>query len=84
MASAIRRAVAETPDRVVVALAGRGHVERGDGIPVELRAAGGPPPLVLVPWEPDRPCGELTPDLADFVFGIDGLDAPDASADNRT
>jgi len=78
MAAAIASARAERPDTVVVVAVGRGHVERGDGIPAQLTAAGIPPPLVLVAWEAGRSCDDLVPGVADLVFG---LDAPAAASD---
>ena len=70
MATAIHAALAEHPGAVLVGIVGRGHVEHGDGIPAQLAALGAPPPVVLVPWERDRSCAELVPDVADLVFGL--------------
>jgi uncharacterized iron-regulated protein len=70
MAEAIAAALAEHPSAVVVGLVGRGHLEHGDGVPRQLAAIGAPRPLVLVPWDPTRDCAELTPDVADAVFGV--------------
>ena len=80
MAAAIRAALDERPDTVVVAIVGRGHAEYGAGIAAQLRAMGVPRPFVLVPWGRDRPCTELDPDVADFVFGLD--DDPVANGDS--
>jgi len=58
----------KTPERVVVILSGSGHARKG-GIPSQLTAGGGPPPLVVLPEIPSI----LTPDTltakdADFLI----------------
>jgi uncharacterized iron-regulated protein len=80
MATAIHDALAERPDTVLVALLGRGHVEHEGGVPAQLADLDAPRPLVLLPWNADRPCTELVPTVADLVFG---LDDPDAASENE-
>jgi uncharacterized iron-regulated protein len=70
MAEAIVRVLAVRPDALVVAVMGRGHVERGDGVPAQLAALGAPEAVTLVAWEPERDCAELVPGLATWVFGM--------------
>jgi hypothetical protein len=50
---------------------GAGHLEHRDGVPAQLAALGAPRPLVLLPWDAARDCADLTPGLADAVFGIE-------------
>jgi uncharacterized iron-regulated protein len=80
MAEAIRTALAARPRGIVVAVMGRGHVEHGDGVPAQLAALGAPRPVVLVPWNAERPCDELVPGLADAVFGVDEPESEPATA----
>ena len=73
MATAIRDELAERPGTVMVALLGRGHVEHEGGVPAQLADLDAPRPLVLLPWDTDRPCDELAQRTADVVFGLDDL-----------
>lgn len=77
MAEALAAAVAERPTALVVGLMGSGHLERRLGVPHQLAALGIRDVFVLLPWDTDRDCAELAPDLADAVFGI----APAARSD---
>jgi uncharacterized iron-regulated protein len=70
MAEALARAHRDRPDALVVGLMGRGHLERGAGVPRQLAALGVRDVRVLLPWDVERPCAELTPDLASAVFGV--------------
>ncbi len=71
MAEALVGALAAAPRAIVVGIMGRGHLEHRDGVPAQLAALGAPRPLVLLPWDTDRDCADLSPDLADAVFGIE-------------
>ena len=70
MAEAIAAARRAHPEALVVGIMGRGHLERGAGVPRQLAALGVGHVQVLLPWDEERPCEELTPDLATAVFGI--------------
>ncbi len=61
---------------LVVGIMGGGHVEYGDGVAYQLRDLGLEGSLGLLPWEGDRDCAELAPDLADAVFGLPPEDPP--------
>ena len=52
------------------AIMGSGHLEHGHGVPHQLAALGVHDVTVLLPWDTDRDCAALAPDLADAVFGI--------------
>jgi len=71
MAEALVAALASAPRAIVVGIMGRGHLEHRDGVPAQLAALGARRPLVLLPWNTDRDCADLSPDLADAVFGIE-------------
>jgi uncharacterized iron-regulated protein len=58
------------PDALIVGIMGTGHLEHGYGVPHQLSALGERDVTVLLPWDVDRDCSRLTPDLADAVFGI--------------
>ena len=58
------------PDALIVGIMGTGHLEHGYGVPHQLSALGERNVTVLLPWDVDRDCARLTPDLADAVFGI--------------
>ena len=58
------------PDALIVGIMGTGHLEHGYGVPHQLSALGERNVTVLLPWDVDRDCTRLTPDLADAVFGI--------------
>jgi uncharacterized iron-regulated protein len=55
---------------LVAGLMGRGHVEGRLGVPYQL-AMLGERAEILLPWPADRDCRELTPGLADAVFGLE-------------
>ena len=55
---------------LVIGVIGGGHLERGYGVPHQLAALGVGDTMVLLPWDQGRDCAELSPDLADAVFGI--------------
>jgi uncharacterized iron-regulated protein len=66
------------PDALVVGIMGSGHLEQGQGVPHQLAALGVRDVTVLLPWDTDRECAPLVPDVADAVFGIAPVEAPDA------
>ncbi|MCW5890041.1 MAG: ChaN family lipoprotein [bacterium] len=70
LAEALAAAAAAYPDAVVVGVMGSGHLERGFGVPHQLAALGERDVVVLIPWDVERDCGRLAPDVADWVFGI--------------
>jgi len=76
LAEGLVEAARENPGALVVGVMGSGHLEHGYGVPHQLAALGQRDVTVLLPWDTDRPCAQLTPDLADAVFGI----APAAEA----
>jgi uncharacterized iron-regulated protein len=66
------------PDALVVGIMGTGHLEHGYGVPHQLAALGERDVTILLPWDTDRDCALLSPDLADAVFGIaPAVQAPD-------
>jgi hypothetical protein len=75
MAQGIAEATVREPDAIVVALMGLGHLENGAGVPRQLTDLGIKNATVLLPWDRPQPCSELTPELADALFGIDAQPA---------
>jgi uncharacterized iron-regulated protein len=71
MAQGIAEATVRAPDTIVVALMGLGHLENRVGVPRQLTDLGIKDATVLLPWDRSQPCSELTPELADALFGID-------------
>lgn len=69
-AEAIAQARRTRPGVTIVAVIGSGHLERGYGVPHQLAALGVEKVSVLLPWDEERDCAELAPDLADAVFGL--------------
>lgn len=67
----------------VVGLMGAGHVENGFGVPHQLHALGISGTVSLLPWDAGRPCAELTPGLADAVYGIEAGPDPAAAPQAR-
>jgi uncharacterized iron-regulated protein len=70
MAEALATAHHDRPNALVVGLMGRGHLERRAGVVRQLAALGVRDVRVLLPWDVERSCAELTPDLASAVFGV--------------
>ena len=64
-------------NRTVVAILGMGHLEGRDGVPFQLADLGIGNALVLLPWDPDRPCDSLDGRVADAVYGLDDTESPD-------
>jgi len=71
MAQGIAEAAASTPDTLVVGLMGLGHLENRDGVPRQLADLGMNNAAVLLPWDSTQSCEELTPQIADALFGIE-------------
>jgi len=69
-------AVHRDTGRTVVTIVGSGHVQNRYGIPHQLADLGIPDPLVLLPWDSDRPCTDLDGKIADAVFGLDAVSEP--------
>ena len=73
MAEALAGARNSADAPLVVGIVGKGHAEYGDGIPHQLADLGVGAAAVLLPWDTDRPCGELAPKggpaVAEAVFG---------------
>jgi uncharacterized iron-regulated protein len=76
-AEPIHRALQERPGATVVGIIGSGHLEHGYGVSHQLAALGTDDVAVLLPWDRERSCDEMTPDVADAVFG---LEAPTQAA----
>lgn len=60
--------------RTVVAIIGMGHAEERHGVPHQLDGMGLPGSVVLLPWDAERACTELTGTIADAVFGLDPVE----------
>jgi uncharacterized iron-regulated protein len=69
--------------RLVVGLAGAGHLEGHLGIPFQLKALGVEGAMVLLPWDRERPCSALDGAVADAVFGLDAATIVQAPARPR-
>ncbi len=72
-AEAIAAAVRRHPEATVVGIIGSGHLERGFGVPHQLAALGVERVATLLPWDVDRNCSELGPDVATAVFGTEAV-----------
>lgn len=70
-AEALRTAAETQPDALVIGIMGSGHLEHRYGVPHQLAALGVTDVIVLLPWTASHDCTDLTPDLADAVFGIE-------------
>jgi uncharacterized iron-regulated protein len=71
MAVALAQSAEANPKAVVAGIVGRGHVERGFGIPHQLADLGISGVTSLVPVDRDRACAGLEPDVADAVFLVE-------------
>lgn len=71
MAEALAQSAEANPEAVVVGIVGRGHVERGFGIPHQLADLGISAVTSLVPVDRERACAGLEPDVADAVFLVE-------------
>jgi uncharacterized iron-regulated protein len=78
LAEGLAQAARASPDALVVGIMGSGHLEHGHGVPHQLAALGIRNVTVLLPWDTDRDCAGLAPDMADAVFGIpSAVEGPD-------
>jgi len=70
MAEAIAGALRHSIHSLVIGIMGSGHIEYGDGVPLQLNALGIRDVATALPWTAEAvlPSGE--PPIADFVFGI--------------
>jgi len=71
MAQGIAEVFGREPGTIVVGLMGLGHLQNRDGVPRQLGDLGIKDAAVLLPWDSIQPCAELTPELADALFGIE-------------
>lgn len=71
MAEALAEAKRSRPEALVVGIVGRGHAERGHGIPHQLAALGLTEVAVALPLAPEALCDGEQSDLADAVFLVD-------------
>ena len=70
-AEAIDREARARPDALVIGVMGNGHLQHGYGVPAQLASLGWKDVSVLLPWDESKDCDQLTPDLADAVFGVE-------------
>ncbi len=75
MAEAILDAAGGPGRPLVIGIIGSGHLRDGFGVPRQLAALGLADAAVLLPWDEGADCAELTPGLADAVFGVRRPDA---------
>jgi membrane-associated protease RseP (regulator of RpoE activity) len=61
---------------LVVAIMGSGHLRDGHGVPLQLRDLGVTRIAVALPWDSADTCTELTPGVADAVFGVETRPQP--------
>jgi membrane-associated protease RseP (regulator of RpoE activity) len=73
MAEAIASVAQKSAPPLVVGIMGAGHILNRFGVPRQLDALGISNMAVLLPWDVERDCNELTPDLADGIFGVSAL-----------
>lgn len=77
MAQGIAAAGARQSKPLVVAILGASHVERGFGVPHQLKDLGVANVAWLLPWEHGGDCNRLTAGYADAVFGMAANSAAD-------
>ncbi len=70
MAEAIANAARKPDAPLVAGILGSGHVMHRYGVPHQLDALGMQDSAVLLAWDEQRDCKELTPGIADAVFGV--------------
>jgi uncharacterized iron-regulated protein len=70
MAQAVAAAVSKSDAALVIGIIGSGHLAHRFGVPAQLADLGVDDVAVALPWDPHFHCDELTPTLADFVFGV--------------
>lgn len=71
MAQALVAAKVATPDRLVIGVLGRGHIEHGYGVPHQLADLGFRNVAIALPVEVGERCQHLAPNVADAVFLVD-------------
>jgi uncharacterized iron-regulated protein len=76
-AQGIGDATQRWPQALVIGIIGSGHLEYGYGVPHQLADLGVHGVTALLPWEEESDCSDLTPDLADAVFGLRSAPAPE-------
>ena len=81
MAQGIAERLRAGGPRLVVGIMGSGHLQNGHGVPRQLRDLGVTQVAVALPWEGSEGCAELTPGIADVVFGV--ADRPKPSRPDR-
>ena len=69
-AEGLAAAARDHSNALVVGIVGSGHLEHGWGVPRQLAALGIDDVVVLLPWDTQRGCDGLSPDIAYAVFGI--------------
>jgi len=70
MAQALAAARNAAAPPLLIGVVGEGHIENRFGIPHQLESLGLDKVAVLLPWGPERDCGELKSGVADAVFGV--------------
>jgi uncharacterized iron-regulated protein len=75
-AEALSSAARAHPDALVVGVIGRGHIERGYGVPHQLASLGLRDVAILLPWDGASDCNDLVAGVADAVFGVERNDPP--------
>ncbi len=78
MAQGIAAQLQKDPGALLVAIAGSGHLRQGYGIPHQLRDLGASGTVVALPWDEGGACADLTPVLADALFGVEKRPEPPA------
>jgi hypothetical protein len=76
MAERIAGQVRRDHSPLVVAIMGSGHLRDGHGVPLQLRDLGVTRIAVALPWDSADTCAELTPGVADAVFGVETRPQP--------
>jgi uncharacterized iron-regulated protein len=62
--------VVEKNDVLLVGIMGSGHIMERFGVPHQLADLGMEDAVLMMPWDANFDCAELTPRLADAVFGL--------------
>lgn len=70
MAQVIAEAAQRKNPPLVVGIMGSGHMMNDFGVPEQLAAMGIKDVAVLIPWDNQIDCAELTANFADAVFGL--------------
>jgi len=76
MAQGIAERVRGDSPPLVLAIMGSGHLRHGHGVPRQLRDLGVSRIGLALPWGPSDSCMELTPGVADVVFGVEARPQP--------